>query len=173
MINSNNQDYVFYCYNNGKNLEGKIVDHKSNIAHHYSIKSVSNNLEFKYLYSEKKVLEKRPEVTEPEKYEVKKATVDSLNQSFEIIEFKNKKKKRVYQSASINMTKIDFKPLPIILYGYFHHFAIGNLIDFPQGYIPSFIQINFSNNRELKIKLIQNKKINIVLSLKPEEIKYN
>lgn len=173
MLSSLNQDYIFYCYGFNNELKGKIVDRITNIAHHYSIQNNNNSLEFKYLYSEKRILKKRPEVTEAEKYEVKKVEIDSLNQSFEIVEFTNKKKKRVWESATINMVKIDAKPLPNIVYGYFHQFPISGLIDFPKGYIPSQIQIKFFNNKEVEVKLIQNKKINTLLSLKPEDIKYN
>ena len=173
MINSFNQEYVFYCYHISNELEGKIIDHKNNIMHFYSIKSVNNSLEFKYIYSQKRDFKKEPCTVKTEKYEVKKVEIDSLNQSFEIIEFKNKKKKRVYENATINLIKIDSKPLPIIAYGYFHHFPICSLIDFPKGFIPKNIQINYFNNEDNKINLIQNKKINTLLSLKPEDIKYN
>ena len=52
MLNSSNQDYLFYCYNNGGEFKGKIADHKNNIIHHYSLKNSNNSIKFKYLRSE-------------------------------------------------------------------------------------------------------------------------
>ena len=114
MINSLNEDYVFYCYHINSELEGRIIDHKNNIEHYYSITSVNNSLEFKYHYSKKRDFKKEPCTVKTEKYQIKKVDIDSLNQSIEITEFNNKKKKRVYETATIDMLKIDSKPLPNI-----------------------------------------------------------
>ena len=91
MLNSANKDFIFYCYNNGGEFKGEIVDHKHNIIHHYALKNVNNSIEFKYLYSERDTerleYKKKPCTIETEKYQVTQSKIDSLNQSFEIIEF--------------------------------------------------------------------------------------
>lgn len=176
MLNSSNQDYVFYCYNNKDELEGRIVDRKRNIDHYYFLKNSNNVIEFKYLYSKKTDSNKKVcDDIKKEKFEVKTLVIDSLNQSYEIIEYTNKKKKRIYQNGIVTLKKIDSKDLPSLVYGYFAHFSkcIHDIVSFPKGYIPINIKISYFNNNEVNIDLIQNKKINTLLSLKPEDIKYN
>ena len=176
MLNSSNEDYVFYCYNNKDELIGRILDHKRNIMHYYSMKNHNNSVEFKYLYSNKINPDKKVcgEVKK-ENFEIKTVVLDSINQSYEIIEYTNKKKKRIYQSGIVNLKKIDSKHLPTLVYGYFGHFSkcIRDIVSFPQGYIPLNIKISYFNNNIENINLFQNKKINTLLSLKPEDIKYN
>ncbi|WP_264520822.1 hypothetical protein [Flavobacterium sp. N1994] len=178
LLNSSYEDYLFYCYNNGGEFKGEIDDHKNNIIHHYSLKNINNSIEFKYLYSEidTKRLEykKAPCTIETEKYQVKQNEIDSLNQSFEIIEFTNKRKKRIYQTIYINMVKlVESKSLPSFAYGYFKDYSKCKIIDLPRGYIPSLISTETVNKDKNQIKLIQKKKINTILSIKPEDIKYN
>lgn len=177
MLNSSNQDYVFYCFNKNDELQGRIVDHKRNIEHYYAMKNINNSIEFKYLYS-KKIEADKPIICDnvkKENFEVKTEVTDSLNQSYQIIEYTNKKKKRIYQDGSVSLKKIDAKYLPFIVCGYFSHFSkcIDDIVSFPKGYIPVNIKITYFNNVEEIIELIQNKKINTVLTLKPEDIKYN
>ena len=178
LLNSSNEDYLFYCYNNGGEFKGEIVDHKYNIIHHYSLKNINNSIKFKYLYSERDIkrmeYNKEPCTIETEKYQVKQNEIDSLNQSFEIIEFTNKKKKRIYQTVNINMVKlVESKSLPLFAYGYFKDYSKCKIVHFPRGYIPSLISTETVNNDKKQIKLIQNKKINTILSIKPEDLKYN
>ena len=100
--------------------------------------------------------------------------IDSLNQSFKIIEFTNKKKKRIFQTVNINMVKLaESKSLPYFVYGYFKNYSKCKIVNLPGGYIPSLISIETVNSDKKQIKLIQNKKINTILSIKPEEMKYN
>jgi hypothetical protein len=177
MLNSSNDDYVFYCYTISGQLEGKIVDHKNNIEHYYTVKNIKGSIEFKYVYSKKTNYKKEelPCNMKTENFEIKTVDIDSLNKSYEIIEYANKKKKRIYQNASISMMKIDSKIIPSLVYGYFNHFAIcdRNLVKFPKNYIPKHIKINYSNNEVREVNLTQNKEINTLLTLKPEDIKYN
>lgn len=180
MLNSSDDNYVFYCYSNGAEYRGRIIDHKSYAIHNYSLVNNKNNntIEFKYLYSEKDAkywqYKKKPCTVETEKYQVTQNEIDSLNQSFEIIEFTNKKKKRIYQNVTINMMKIESKALPSIAYGFFKddYYAKCKIVDLPKGYIPTLI-IKSINNEKWQMKLIQSKKINTILSIKPNEIKYN
>lgn len=178
MLNSSNQDYLFYCYNNGGEFKGEIADHKNNIIHHYSLKNINNSIKFKYLRSEKDnerlAYKKEPCNIEIEKYQVTQNKIDSLNQSFKIIEFTNKKKKRIYQTVNINMVKlVESKSLPSFTYGYIKDYSKCKIVNLPGGYIPSLISIETVNSDKKQIKLIQNKKINTILSIKPEEMKYN
>ncbi|WP_293894185.1 hypothetical protein [Flavobacterium sp.] len=177
MLNSSNYDYVFYCYNISGNLEGKIIDHKNNIEHYYTLTNINNSIEFKYISSKKRNYKKEepPCEMKTENFEIKTVDIDSLNKSYEIIEYNNKKKKRIYQNASIIMMKIDTQILPNLVYGFFNHFPIcdRNLITFPKNYIPKHIKINYFNNAIREVTLKQNKKINTLLTLKPEDIKYN
>lgn len=177
MLNSSSDDYVFYCHTVGIQLEGKIVDHKNNIEHCYTLKNTNGSIEFKYVSSKKVDFKKKelPCDMKTENFEIKTKDIDSLNKSYEIIEYTNKKKKRIYQNASIIMKKIDSRVLPSLVYGFLHHFSIcdRNLVKFPKDYIPTYIKINYLNHKVNAVTLIQNKKINTLLSLKPEDIKYN
>ena len=176
ILNSSNQDYVFYCHNNKDELQGTILDHKRNIQHYYALKNTNNAVNFKYLYSEKIDFNKKVcDDVKKENFEIKTVVIDSMNQSYEIIEYTNKKKKRIYQNGIVSLKKMDSKDLPSLVYGYFGHFSecIHDKDSYPKGYIPTNIKISNLNNNEVNIDLIQNKKTNMLLSLKPEDIKYN
>ena len=179
MLNSSNEDYLFYCFNNSNEFQGSIIDHKKCMIHYYSLDNNKNNntIEFKYLYSEKDTkywqYQKKPCTIETEKYQVTKNEIDSLNQSFEIIEFTNKRKKRIYQSVTINMMKLESKALPSIAYGFFKDLYLKcKIVNLPKGYIPTLIKINNFNKESSQMKLIQNKKINTTLSISKEQVKF-
>lgn len=175
MMNSASEDYVYYCYNNKPELKGKIVDKKRNVHHYYVMKKNDNLIDFEYLYSKKiDVNNKDCFNLKNEKFEINTIVLDSMNQSIEVIEYTNKKKKKVYKKGIVNLKKIDSNNLPTIAYGYFTHFSncIHKIVSFPKGYIPLNIKINYENDKQSSINITQNKKINTLLSLKQEQINY-
>ena len=155
ILNSSNQDYVFYCYNNKNYLQGRIVDHKRNVQHYYTMMNHNNTIDFEYLYSKKTDSDKKDcDDVKKENFEINIVVIDSVSQSYQIIEYTNKKKKRIYQNGIVSLKKIDSKDLPCLVYGYFSDFSecIRDVVSFPKGYIPTNIKSHFKNKEITKKK---------------------
>ena len=173
ICNSTRKDYTFFCYNSGSILEGTLKDYKNNIEHYYSIKNNDATIEFTYIYSKKVNFEKEPCTVKMKWYDINEVVIDSINKSYEIIEYTNKKKKKIYKSYKMYLKKYSNTFIPTLTYGIFYDFLKCSLFYYPSSYVPYLVEGNFQNRGYKTIsKIIQAKKINTVLTLKPEELKF-
>ena len=174
ICNSSSKNYTFFCYNDGSALEGTLKDYKNNIEHYYSLKNNGATIEFTYIHSKKVNFEKEPCTVKKDWYNMNEVIIDSINKSYEIIEYYTRKKKSAYRSYKMYLKKYSNSFVPIFTYGVFDDFLKCKLFDYPSGYVPYLVESNYQNKGyKIISKIIQAKKINTLLTLKPEDIKYN
>lgn len=165
MFNSKNTRYYFVARSYGEEIIGNIIDLENKVRHRYSLTNAENEVSFEYLSSSAETATKSSCYDKNNVIEVTATPLDSLNTNFTVLKFKNSKKKRIIQSAKITAAKSEIPAFSLMMKMLFGHFADCHKIVLPENYIPTSVTIDYFNGIKTQEKLIQNKKVNTVLSV--------
>ena len=171
MINSKNESYYFFGGGFTNEITGSVFDLNNNVRHSYSVANIKNAVKFEYLNSSIETENKVPCYDKYNVIEVTKASVDSLTTNFTVLKLKNSKKRKIIQSSNIKAIKSVIPVFSLIIKPFFGHFIYCQKIDLPENYIPTSVEIDYFNKIKTKNELIQNKEVNVLLSLNKKDIK--
>ncbi len=171
MINSKNESYYFFGGGFTNEITGSVFDLKDKVRHSYSVANIKNALKFEYLNSSIETENKVPCYDKYNVIEVTKTPIDSLTTNFTVLKFKNSKKRKIIQSSNIKAIKSVIPVFSLIMKPFFGHFIYCQKIDLPENYIPTSVEIDYFNRIKTKNELIQNKEVNVLLSLNKKDIK--
>ncbi len=171
MINSKNESYYFFGGGFTNEITGSVFDLKDKVRHSYSVANIKNAVKFEYLNSSIETENKVPCYDKYNVIEVTKTPIDSLTTNFTVLKFKNSKKRKIIQSSNIKAIKSVIPVFSLIMKPFFGHFIYCQKIDLPENYIPTSVEIDYFNRIKTKNELIQNKEVNVLLSLNKKDIK--
>ncbi|MBQ0908568.1 hypothetical protein KBJ98_07620 [Flavobacterium sp. F-328] len=171
MINSKNSSYHFFGSSFTNEISGSVFDTNKNIRHHYSLKNVANAVQFDYIDSSFEKPNKIPCYDNKNIIEVKEKQLDSASTNFKVLKFKNSKKKKAIQSSNIKAIKSGIPVFSLIIKPFFGHFIFCKKIELPENYLPTIVEIDYFNGIKTNTELIQNKEVNVLLSLNKQDIK--
>ena len=171
MINSKNTGYYFFAASYDKEITGNIFDLENKVKHGYSVSNIKNAVKFEYLNSSIETENKVPCYDKYNVIEVTKTPIDSLTTNFTVLKFKNSKKRKIIQSSNIKAIKSVIPVFSLIMKPFFGHFIYCQKIDLPENYLPTIVEIDYFNKIKTKNELIQNKEVNVLLSLNKKDIK--
>ncbi|MGZ9735670.1 hypothetical protein [Flavobacterium sp. GNP002] len=171
MINSKNESYYFFGGGFTNEITGSVFDLKNKVRHSYSVANIKNAVKFEYLNSSIETENKVPCYDKYNVIEVTKTPIDSLTTNFTVLKFKNSKKRKIIQSSNIKAIKSVIPVFSLIMKPFFGHFIYCQKIDFPENYLPAIVEIDYFNKIKTKNELIQNKEVNVLLSLNKKDIK--
>ncbi|MFV8367713.1 hypothetical protein ACNQGE_15175 [Flavobacterium sp. XS1P27] len=171
MINSKNESYYFFGGGFTNEITGSVFDLKNKVRHSYSVANIKNAVKFEYLNSSIETENKVPCYDKYNVIEVTKTPIDSLTTNFTVLKFKNSKKRKIIQSSNIKAIKSVIPVFSLIMKPFFGHFIYCQKIDLPENYIPTSVEIDYFNRIKTKNELIQNKEVNVLLSLNKKDIK--
>ncbi len=171
MINSKNSEYYFFGDSFTNHITGSVIDLKNNIRHNYSVVDIRNTIQFDYIDSSIKARNEVPCLDKNNLIEVTKKQLDSVSTTFTVLKFKNSKSLKIIQSSNIKAIKSVIPVFSMVMKPFFYHFIYCQKIDLPENYLPTIVEIDYFNGNNTKSELIQNKEINVFLSLNKKDIK--
>ena len=171
MINSKNKSYYFFGGGFTNEITGSVFDLKNNVRHTYSLTNIKNAVQFDYINSLIETKGKVPCYDKDNIIEVTEKQSDSLSTNFTFLKFRNSKKRQIIQSSNIKAIKSGIPLFSLITKTFFYHFIYCQKIDLPENYLPIVVEIDYFNGNKIKNELIQNKEVNVILSLSKEDIK--
>ena len=171
MINSKNESYYFFGGGFTNEIIGSVFDLKNNIRHTYSLANIKNAVQFDYINSLIETKNKVPCYDKHNVIEVTEKQLDSLSTDFTVLKFRNSKKRQIIQSSNIKAIKSGIPLFSLIMKPFFGHFMYCQKIDLPENYLPTIVEIDYFNGNKTKNELIQNKEVNVLLSLNKKDIK--
>lgn len=171
MINSKNSSYHFFGSSFANEIKGSVFDSKNNNRHLFSLVNRINAVQFDYLDSSIEKPSKVPCYDKNNIIEVKEKQLDSTSTNFAVLKFKNSKKRKLIQSSNIKAIKSGISVFSLIMKPFFYHFIYCQKIELPENHLPTIIEIDYFNGNKTKIELIQNKEVNVLLSINKKDIK--
>ncbi|MDO8316940.1 MAG: hypothetical protein Q7T12_05390 [Flavobacterium sp.] len=171
MINSKNEGYYFFGGGFTNEIIGSVFDLKNNVRHTYSLANIKNAVQFDYINSSINTKDKVPCYDKHNVIEVTEKQLDSFTTNFTVLKFKNSKKKKIIQSSNIKAIKSVIPVFSLIMKPFFYHFIYCQKIDLAENYVPTTVEIDYFNGNKTKNELIQNKEVNVLLSLNKKDIK--
>ena len=172
MINSSDNSYVFRGSSNGNGMRGSIFDFKTDVFHHYNVTNIDNAVNFEYSDS-RKLQEAYPDAIEKKvQFEYIITKIDSVKESVKIVKYKRKRKilGEVELIYSKNNSDYVFHNSALLFLS--HHFYDKREIKNVNSRLPTSIQFTFNNKKMAKTTLIKKQKINTLLSITKEQLKY-
>ena len=171
MFNSKNAGYYFIAVSYSKEITGNIVDLENKFLHKHVVSNIKNAVKFEYLNTSLVQKSAVPCLDKDNLIEVVQTPVDSLTTTFSVLKYKNSKNKTIIQSSNIKAIKSEIPVFSIMMKYFFYHFVYCQKIDFPENFLPTSVEIDYFNGNKSRDELIQNKQVNVILSLKASDIK--
>lgn len=172
MINSNNDNYFLWGYGTNDLMYGNIIDFKEKEIHHLSISNSSKDLEFKYEYSLKGI--SGPKERSNIIFDTSKVHIDSLQTRYIYKKFKvsSRGKRKYLGKVEVEYDNSDFVFHAITLKHFSHHFFNINEISAVNNKLPLLFSIDNNDGKVINFNLTKKQKINTLLSISNEQIKY-
>ena len=168
-INSKDNSYFLNGTHGSESIYGTVIDLKKNITHEYEVINHENSIQFNYLFSKKYNLD-----TYGSNFvvETSEKEIDSTKREIKIVIFKNKRKKKIECVVDILIENSDDLFCNQLLNAFSHGRLKNTNFKIDKGILLNF-KVDFQNGFKVETKLIKKQKINTLLSISKEEIKYN
>ncbi len=168
LTNTKNDSYILNNYYGSDTMYGKIRDYNNNIFHELEILTTDTILKFKYLYSLKYSRNNYGSKFIVESFVNE---IDSTSREIKIVVFKNKRKKKIECKIDLIVENSDDFFCNQILYSLSHGRLINKNFKIEKGTILNY-KVEFPNGFKTEIKLIKKQKINTILSISKEQLKF-
>ena len=176
MTNSGNENYLFFGYTGNQTIYGYIVDFNSNEYHYFDVENTNDSVSFTYTYS-KKITECSCDIEEKNvTYTYSVESIDSLKSKTIVNKIKIKKNGKIKPIAKLELSYQNDETYifyPSHLNFYLHHFHITNELIGIKNKLPLKIDVFYNNERTFTSSLSKRKKINTLLTISKEQIKYS